>query len=100
MPEGILLVPSTQSDEQKYIPLPAKSIEISEGEETVTNMCNANDIWVPYDRNTWKHSDKNIIEDGSQMTDKHIQLRGTSINQGTVSKITWIAVNITARKVP
>ena len=79
MPEDILLVSSSQSDEQKYIPPPAKAIEISEGEETVTNTCNADDIWVTYDRNTLKHSDKKIIEDGSQLTDKHIQLAQTLI---------------------
>ena len=78
MPEDILLVPSSQSfsqyDEQKYIPPATKAIKILEVEETVTNTCDADDIWVTYNRVTLKHSDKKIIEDGSQLTDKHIRL--------------------------
>ena len=77
--EDILLVPSSQPNEQKHIQPVAKAIKI-EGEEAITNTCAADDIWITYNRNILKHSDKKIIEDGSQLTDKHIQLPHTLIN--------------------
>ena len=98
-PEYILLVPSSQSNEQNCIQPAAKAIKI-EGEEAITNTCAADDIillWITYNRNILKHSDKKIIEDGSQLTDKHIRLAQTLI-KGQFPKI-GVAINITARKV-
>ena len=84
-PEDILLVPSSQFKEQNCIQPAAKAIKI-EGEEAITNTCAADDIWITYNRNILKHSDKKIIEDGSQLTDKHIWLTQTLI-KGQFPKI-------------
>ena len=49
----------------------------------------ADDIWITYNHNTLKQSDKKIIEDGSQLTDKHIHLAKTLIS-GQYPKISGL----------
>ena len=43
-------------------------------------------VWITYNRNILKHSDKKITEDGSQLTDKYIRLVQTLI-KGQFPKI-------------
>ena len=60
MPEDISLVPSSHTNEQqKCIQPAAKAIKI-EGEEAITNTSAADDIWITYNRNTLKQSDKRL----------------------------------------
>ena len=73
MPEDILLVPSLQNSKNDCISTPISS------EETPSSEPASDAIWVTYNRNTLKQSDRKIIEDGSQLTDKHIGLAQTLI---------------------
>ena len=80
---------------QKYVLSSAKPLRILV-EEVSTN--NADDIWITYNRNTLKHSDKKIIENGSQLTDKHIGLAQTLMRgQFQNKRVTFHTIT---RKVP
>jgi len=73
MPKDTII---TQCDRksQKCYPPPAKVIKISETMEILEAKGSiTNDVWVTYNRNTLRHSDKTIIENGSQLTDSILE---------------------------
>lgn len=54
-------------------------MEILEAKDSIIKILD--DLWVTYNRSTLRHLDKAIIENGSQLTDKHIRLVQTLIRE-------------------